>query len=298
MSTADMPESRSLTALAKMEALRLAKHPVFVVGVAATAYFLATLTETTEDYYNIAIVPAFFVGMFSMVAMFRLTRSMEKLEETVGTTPAGIRDRVLALCCASLLPMMVGLVSFVVILVRQEPVGDWAYGAFGAPERGAIFFGEIVIACLGGPLLGIAAARWLRFPGGAVVLCVAVLFVVLLGEGMADAHPQAWWSELLRLASPWTQFSTVNSDDLRVGSWTGSPFMWLGWLAALCVLAVLGALLKGAEGEHRTTLLRVGAVVGGIGLVFLALAMTTGDQDPTLTTPKGVSVLTGGAVGG
>lgn len=292
-----MPERRSPTALAKIETVRLAKHPFFVVGVVATAFFLAT-SKGSPDFYNGAITPAFFLGVFGMLATFRLTRSMERLEEAVGTTPTGVQDRVRALCLATLLPGVLGVVSLVTLLVHHSAVPDWAYGAWTGSERVGIFVGGVVLACVGGPLLGIAAARWWRFPGAPAVLFAAVLFVVLLGEGFADSHPQAWWSELLRLAGPWTQFTSVNTEDQRLGSWTGSPWPWVAWLVVLCVLAVLAALLKGAEGEERRRLLRTGAAVGVVGLAFLALAATTGNTEATLHTPTGVSGLTGGAVGG
>lgn len=293
-----MPDSRSVAALAKVEMLRLLKHPVFLIGALACFYFLITSTGRSDDYYNSAITPAFFLGLFGMIAMFRLTRSMEKLEEAVGTTPAGVQDRVRALCAAAVVPGVVGVLSLVVYLARVEAAAPWALGTFSSSERFAIFFGEIVIACVGGPLLGVMAARWLRFPGAVAVPVIAVLFVVLLGEGMSDAHPQARWSTLLRLVSPWTQFTTVNSDDDRLGSWLGSPWLWLGWLVALCVLAVLGALLKGAEGQARKQLLNAGLAVGVVGLVLLGLATVMGADEPTLSTRSGVTTLTGGAVGG
>jgi hypothetical protein len=297
MSTAVMPASRSVTALAKVEMLRLAKHPVFVIGFTANAYFLATALGRSEDYYNPAIIPAFFIGVFGMIAMFRLTRSTEKLEDAVGSTPAGIQDRVRALCAAAVLPGLVGVASFVVLLVGSEAAAPWAYGTFDSADRVGIFLSEVVVACVGGPLLGVAAARWLRFPGAVVVPVIAMLFVVLLGEGMSDAHPQATWSTALRMVSPWTQFTTVNTTDDRLGSWSGQPWFYLAWTVALCALAVLGALLKGAEAEQRRRLLNLGLGVGVVGLVFVVLAVALG-PDATLRTSEGVSVLTGGAVGG
>jgi hypothetical protein len=287
MSTAVMPESRSVTALAKIETLRLAKHPVFLVGLAANAWFLA-ISSRTIDYYNIAIVPAFFVGLFGLVATFRLTRSMEKLEEAVGTTPAGVQDRVRALCLATALPGAVGLLSFVVVLVHHADAPDWALGYWSSTDRAAIFLGSVVVACVGGPLLGIAAARWLRFPGAVVVPVVVLLFWILTGEGLSDNSPQAWWGELVRLAAPWAQFSSISSNEQRFGSWTGSPYWWSAWTVVLCALAVLAALMKGAEPPDRRRLLRVGAGIGALGLVFLALAMTTGHQTAQISTPSGV----------
>ncbi|HUR51295.1 MAG TPA: hypothetical protein VMZ11_04145 [Mycobacteriales bacterium] len=297
MSTAVMPESRSVTALAKVEMIRLAKHPVFLIGFAANAFFLATSVGSSDDYYNPPITTAFFIGLFGMIAMFRLTRSMEKLEEAVGSTPTGIQDRVRALCAATALPGVVGVISFIALLAEVDASAPWALGAWSESQRVAIFFGEVVVACIGGPLLGVAAARWLRFPGAVAALVIGVLFVVLLGEGMADAHPQSRPLTLLRLVSPWAQFTSVNSEDDKLASWLGSPALWCGWIAALCVLAVLGALLKGAEGEQRQKLVRAGAVVGLIGVAFLMLATFLGPDQPVLTSPAGSSVLTG-PVGG
>ena len=291
MSTAVLPASRSVSALAALEARRLAKHPAFLIGAVATVGLLA-VSDRTMDYYNVAIIPAFFVGLFGMVATFRLTRSMEKLEEAVGTTPAGVQDRVRALCLATAIPGALGVLSFVTVLVHNTSAPDWAIGSWSSTDRAVIFLGEIVVACVGGPLLGIAAARWLRLPGAIAALVVGTLFVVLLGEGFADSKPQAAWATTVRMLSPWTQFTSVNSEQSKLACWPGSPWFHLGWTVALCALAVLGALLKGAEGDQRQRLFRTGLVVGVVGLAFVALAVTTGPE-PTLHTPAGVSPLTG-----
>jgi len=297
MSSAVMPASRSVTALAKVETIRLAKHPFFIIGVVLCAIVLRDLGPDF-DYYNVAIAPGFFIGVFSMIATFRLARSMEKVQEAVGSTPAGVQDRIRGLQLACLLPAALGILAFVWILAFQEPSEPIAYGAWSEADRFAIFFGEIVMACLGGPLLGIAVARWWRFPGAVVALVASILFVVLLGEGLADGQPQARWAAFIRLLSPWTQFTTVDTDSRQVGTWLGSPGWWLGWVVALTVLAVLGALLKGAEGAERQRLFRAGLVTGLVGLVFLGLAVFMGPDEATLHAPSGVTPLTSGAVGG
>lgn len=284
-----MPESRSVAALARVETFRLARHPFFVVGVVATAVLSVMSLGTTFDYYNTAILFAFFIGMFSMLAMFRLTRSMQRSEEALGSAPSSSQDRVLALCLACLLPAALGVLSFVAILAFQNPSEPLAYGTMGESDRFALFFGEIVLACLGGPLLGVAAGRWLRFPGAPAALFVSVLFVVLLGEGVTSAARNATWSMLVRLLSPWTQFTSVESSDRAVEIWRGSPTWHLGWLVALCVLAVLAALLKDAEAARRRQLLRAGLVVGVVGLGFVALAVVMGPDYATLSTPDGTS---------
>jgi hypothetical protein len=289
MSTAVMPESRSVPALARVEAKRLARHPFFVVGVVACAVLLSTSLGTGFDYYNVAVIPGFFVGLFSMVAMFRLAGSMQRTEEALGSVPASAQDRTRALCWAALLPAALGVVCFLAILAFAHGSEPNAYGAFSRGDRVAIFFGEVVVACVGGPLLGVAAGRWLRFPGALAVVVVAVLFLVMLGVALTSAARNAWWSTLARMLSPWTQFSSVDSAKNELESWRGSPWWYLGWIVALCVLAVLGALLKDAEGEQRSRLVRTGLAVGLLGLACALLAVALGPDHATLYAPNGIS---------
>lgn len=286
-----MPESRSVTALAKVETLRLAKHPVFVVGFLLWAFALVTSLDTSYDYYNIAIVPAFFIGVFSMVAMFRLTRSTERAEEALTSAPSTVQDRVLALCLATVLPAVLGVVSYVAILLFEHVDDPSAYGAWDRADRAAIFLGEVVLACIGGPLLGVAAGRWLRFPGASAALVVGIFVWVMAGEGTTGAASQPGWLHAIRMSAPWAQYTGVDSQKHELDSWRGSPWWHLGWLVALCVLAVLGALLKGAEPARRERLLRAGLVVGLVGLVLLVLAVVLGPEHALRYTPTGVSSL-------
>jgi hypothetical protein len=285
-----VPASGShLRSLGLIETKRLARHPVFLVGFLANAGFLvALLGDSTFDYYNIAILPGFFVGLFSAIAMFRLTRSMERAQPAVDSTPASDQSRVLALCSAAVLPALVGLVSFVAILLFQGGSEAISYGKWGKADQVAILFGETVMACVGGPLLGVAVGRWWRFPGAPAALFIGLLFWVLLGEGVTSGDRDATWTTAVRLTSPWTQFTSVESEAHEVESWRGSPWFHLGWIGALTVLAVLGALLEGAEGERRQRLFRTGALIGVVGLGFLVLAVLLGPDHATLLTRNGV----------
>ena len=51
-----------------------------------------------------------------------------------------------------------------------HPIGDPVYGAFSPSARIAVLVGQIVVPSLGGPLLGVALGRWVRFPGAPFVL--------------------------------------------------------------------------------------------------------------------------------
>ena len=60
---------------------------------------------------------------------------------------------------------------------------------------------------------------------------------------------------MLRLFSPFA-FFTLHSDAGGVTAWRGSPWFFLGWQLALCAIAVLVALLRGAEGRVRSRIIR------------------------------------------
>ena len=79
---------------------------------------------------------------------------------------------------------------------------------------------------------------------------------------------------VLRLFSPFA-FFTVHSDA-GVTAWRGSPWFFLGWQLALCAIAVLVALLRGAEGPVRSRIIRALAIAGATAVILLVLAGTGG----------------------
>jgi hypothetical protein len=61
-----------------------------------------------------------------------------------------------------------------------------------------------------------------------------------------------------------------------VTTWRGSPWFFIGWQLALCAIAVLVALLSGAEGQVRTRIIRALAITGAAAVILLMLAATGG----------------------
>jgi hypothetical protein len=59
-------------------------------------------------------------------------------------------------------------------------------------------------------------------------------------------------------------------------AWRGSPWFFIGWQLALCAIAVLVALLRGAEGRTRSRIIRVLAVAGAAAVILLGLAAAGG----------------------
>jgi len=264
----------TFAALAVRETRRLVLNPVFLFAVAFIVYTLwagpdtgLTEIDTANPY------PAIFLGGFGMMATYWLTRSMRASEPVVGVTPVTMPARTAALCAVALVPFACGCLALL-RFVQLIPVSNALYGPFSPSARVAVLVGQMVVPALGGPLLGVALGRWVRFPGAAFVLFLIIYGWVSLVTIVTMSHPDSLPVAVLRLFSPFAFFS-LHSDAGGVTAWRGSPWFFIGWQLALCAIAVLVALLRGAEGRVRT---RVRALVlaAVAALVMLGLAAAGG----------------------
>ena len=149
------------------------------------------------------------------------------------------------------------------------------YGPFSPSARVAVLVGQIVIPSLGGPLLGVALGRWVRFPGAAFVLFLVIFGWVELVTILTLSHQDSAPIAVLRLFSPFA-FFTVADHGADVTAWRGSPWFFIGWQLALCAIAVLVALLRGAEGRLRSRIIRALGIAGATAVILLVLAATGG----------------------
>ena len=261
-------------ALAARETRRFVLNPLFLAAAGLTAFFLwsgqrGTITAI-EDVNAIAAVC---FGGFGMLAAFGLTRSMRASEPVVGVTPVTLPARTAALCAAAIVPFGCGCLTLLAFL-QLFPVSSALYGAFSPPARVAVLVGQIVMPALGGPLLGVALGRWVRFPGAAFVLFLILSGWMELVTALTLARPDSAPAAVLRLFSPFALF-TLHSDA-GVTAWRGSPWFFLGWQLALCAIAVLVALLRGAEGQLRSRIIRALGIAGAAAVIMLVLAGTGG----------------------
>jgi hypothetical protein len=148
------------------------------------------------------------------------------------------------------------------------------YGAFSPSARIAVLVGQLVVPSLGGPLLGVALGRWVRFPGAAVVLFLVLAAWVNLVTGLTQALPDSAPVAVLRLFAPFALFTL--HGDAGVTAWRGSPWFFIGWQVALCAIAVLVALLRGAEEPLRSRIIRALGITGAAAVIMLVLAGTGG----------------------
>lgn len=294
MTSTSMPSStrtgaRGLRAMALIEARRFARHPVFLVGF-ALAYGLLIFLYVTDDapdlgdLLSMPVIVAFFLGLTSLVAAARLTRSTETAVEAVGTAPGTEARRTAAVALASLVPFAAGLVWIIalVFLARARGVApqEWWFGTMPDWQVWSILLALGPVACLGGALLGVLTGRWLRFPGAAAVVVVAVVVIDMVGQ-MPLSYSD---STEYRLWVPWAMWHTGTELDGTAALLAGNPGFYLVYLLCLCAAAVLVAMWH--DPAARTSRLK-GAIAGVVvvGLAALALAVTTGNPQDISSDP-------------
>ena len=261
-------------ALAAREMRRFVLNPVFLAAAGLTAYTLwSGQRSTVTEIDGANTIAATFFGGFGMMATYWLTRLMRASEPVVGVTPTTQPTRTAALCATAIVPFACGCLTLLAFL-QLHPVGDPAYGAFSPPARIAVLVGQIVVPSLGGPLLGVALGRWVRFPGAPFVLFLLLSGWVNLVMALTLARPDSVPVAVLRLFAPFALF-TLHSDA-GVTAWRGSPWFFIGWQLALCAIAVLVALLRGAEGRLRSRIIRALGIAGVAAVIMLVLAGTGG----------------------
>jgi hypothetical protein len=258
--------------LAARERRRFVVNPVFLAGVALTAFAVwnnghtgVTEIDTVNPY------PAIFLGGFAMMATFWQTRSMHNSEPVVGVTPTTLPLRTAALCAVAIVPFLCGVLSLIAFRLYQPVAADRVYGAFSPPARIAVLVAQMVLPTLGGPLLGVALGRWVRFPGSAFVLFLVLYGWVSLVSIVSFTNPDPTPKVVLRLFAPFA-FFTYNENGAEVTTWRGSPWWFIGWQLALCAIAVLAALLRAAEGRVRFRVIRTLPIVLALAAILIVLA--------------------------
>lgn len=269
--------------LARADARRYVRHPLFLLPCAVLVFAvvmqLVRHTGGGTDPMVATMTTAFLLGVFGFVVAHRLTTSLLRSPELAGTVPVSRQERTLALCVACLVPFAVGTLCAGLMIVTAmiwPPDGKpsslpvaW-FGDYPAGDVIAILLAMGPLATLGGPLLGVAVARWAPFRGSALLGVVAL--VVATAIPASDTRGSGW-----RLASAWPVLfdEHVGAHDKIVSTTIVTnivPGWALGWVACLCGLAVVAALLR--DPEHRRALLLTGGALAAGALGCFVLAVT------------------------
>jgi hypothetical protein len=270
-------------AMAVIEARRMARHPVFVLGVALGFVVLGLYVVLVHDETGVPVVltlpllGAFYIGLTSVIAAALLTRSTEVAVEAVATAPGTEVRRTLALAGTGIPPLVAGLLFSVTLVVLAKVIGvapqEWWFGTLPDWQVWSLVL-LCPVACLDGALLGVLTGRWLRFRGASAMVVVALIVVSLLGQvPLLETGSSEW-----RLWVPWAIFHTGDNLDGTQTLIAGNPAAYLGYLLALGALAVVGAMWH--DPTARTSRFRVlVAVVAAAAVVLVVIAATTGTQD-------------------
>jgi hypothetical protein len=285
MSSLSLPASSFAghRAMALIEARRMARHPIFLLGTALGFLVLGLYVVLVDDETGIVVVltlpllGAFYIGLASVIAAALLTRSTEVAVEAVATAPGTEARRTLALAAAGIPPFVAGLVFSIALVVLARVIGvapqEWWFGTLPDWQVWSIVL-QCPVACLDGALLGVLAGRWLMFRGASAVVVVALIVVTLLGQASLLETAGSEW----RLWVPWAIWHTGDNPDGTQTLIAGNPAAYLGYLLAVGALAVLGAMWH--DRTVRTPGFRaLVAAVAVAAVALFVLAATTGNHD-------------------
>ncbi len=295
---------RGIVPLARIEAARYARHPLFLTGFALA--LLASAGEFGPIELDHQVVPAFFIGVLGLVVAARLTGSTRTSEAVVESAPLSETARTAALCLACLVPAAAGLVVVVFhqVFVRMHPFPDYVYGTYGTADRLAITVVVPVVACAGGPLLGVAVGRWWTFPGATLLATLGLLLWSMLGAYVPEQRMDSSTlvARTVHMVTPYTAFGSGNTSSSalpsEITSYTGSAVWFAVWTVALCGLAVVAALLHGASGPVRRTVRSAAVGCAAVGLIALVLSISFGNHRLVITSEDGASAAGVGSLHG
>lgn len=218
--------------LAAIQARRLLRHPVLLVGAAWFTLGIGFGVPDTpyEVYTAVTGMAVFLCGPLAFFAANLIASSERRsgVDEWTGALPMPAAHRTLALLAACLAPAAValGLSLGVLAIVGTAPLDAmplvWQHVA------------SVPVAVLGAGLLGVAVARLLPWPGMAMLVMVALVAL------------HFWVNE--RWTKPYlgfyVDFALWTSGDSIPAMAPGDPSWHLIYLAAMTALAGCGALLR------------------------------------------------------
>ena len=195
--TDEAGSARATLPLARVEARRLAVHPAFLITLGLVAAISGLLVATEHDatvsvssfqFFTFIGVP---VGALALVvaAHRNATRSRrDGTDELFASTPTSPRSRTAAFLLACLGPLPVAVAYLLAARLALEFILDAPipslWGAFGTLAV------AILLAVVGGGVVGVFLSRWLPMAAAALVGIVAIIW---LNNGPDNHDPNFRW---------------------------------------------------------------------------------------------------------
>jgi len=225
-------------ALGRLDARRLAVHPILLVAFAylGLVQFLEDDTGPRADYSMVTDLPTFLLGpcVFFAANLLATRERRRGNEEWIDSmpTPAGARTAAAQLAVLGPVALAGGLVAtgFVVAVSTDQFITR--------PTVLEMLSGLLPV--LGAGLLGVMVARWLPWPGMAALVMV----------GLTALH--VWLNvDERQLIGAYVEWSAWPADNS--GAWVGLVPGSRGWhvtyVLALCAMAATGAHLGHARSK-------------------------------------------------
>jgi hypothetical protein len=253
--------ARRLAPLIGREVRRLARHPVLwlipVIVVAAAALDTASGGRTAGYWYGTVFTAVAFFGPIFVLFAANLVASgarRSRAEEMLSVTPTTDTRRTWATSLGVALPLAaIGAIA-AGAMALIDSVND-------IPPDQLLTAGELAqlpFVLAGAGLLGVLAARWLPFTGGALLTFVAATLGGLNLFSRFDAG--IWWMW-------WTTGTTVEGRRPV----PGEPWLHVAYLFGLCVCATVAAVYRDRTQWTRLALVGVPVVAVTLALGWLQL---------------------------
>ncbi|WP_067467846.1 hypothetical protein [Actinomadura macra] len=249
--------SRRLAPLIGREARLLVRHPVLwpvpVVVAVTTSVETASGGRTAGYWYGtIFTVVAFFGPIFVLFSanLVASNARRNRAEEMLSVTPTTDTRRTWAMSLGVALPPAgAGAIGAGAMAVIDSGFND-------IPPEDLLTAGQLAqlpFVLAGAGLLGVLAARWLPFAGGALItFVVATLGGVILFRRFDSGVWWMWWT-------------TDSSFEGRAPG-PGEPWLHVAYLAGLCACAAVAAVYRDRAQWPRLAL--VGVPVAAATLAF------------------------------
>ena len=252
---------RRLVPLIGREARRLARHPVLwlvpAIVVVTTAVDAASAGRTAGYWYGTIFTAVAFFGPIIVLFPANLVASSarrSRAEEMLNATPTTDTRRTWATSLGVALP-----------LAATGAIGAGAMAlidsANNIPPEDILTAGELAqlpFVLAGAGLLGVLAARWLPFAGGALITFVAATLGGVVVFGRFDSG--IWWM--------WWTTETTLADRPPV---PGEPWLHVAYLFGLCTCAAVAAVYRDRTQWTRLALVGVPVVAATLALGWLQL---------------------------